>query len=165
MTTYKEVIEILNLVPLAKEGGFFRETYRSNRFVNSDVLGRRSESTAIYYLITEYSFSSLHLVDQDEIFHFYAGSPVEMLQIDQNGNHQLIMIGNNIFGGERPQVVAPYNVWQGTKLKNPKEGAWALLGCTVSPGFEYENFHIKSRNELIKDFPHLKNLINAFTNP
>lgn len=161
---YHAVIAKLGLVPLPEEGGFYRETYRSSRWIQCAVHGKRTESTAIYYLITEESFSALHAVDQDEIFHFYAGSTVEMFQIDQNGQGQTISIGSNFFEDEIPQVVVGRGIWQGTKLKNPKEGAWALLGCTVAPGFEIESFHLKSRQELIDIYPHHKDQIIKYTN-
>lgn len=161
---FDEVIKKLDLVPLPEEGGFYKETFRSNRNVSSEALGQKSECTAIYYLITEESFSALHAVDQDEIFHFYAGSPVEMFQFDEEGNSKYITIGNDIMNDEVPQVVVPHGIWQGTKLKDPKEGAWALLGCTVSPGFDFENFHIKNRDELCSLFPLLKEDIVKYTN-
>lgn len=161
---YQDVINKLNLVPLPEEGGFYKETFRSQRTITSDALGQKSECTCIYYLITEDSFSALHAVDQDEIFHFYAGSPVEMFQFDEDGKGKHITIGNDIFNDEIPQVVVPYGVWQGTKLKNPDKGAWALLGCTVAPGFDLENFHIKSRKELCEQFPNLKDDIIRYTN-
>ena len=161
---YSEVITKLGLVPLPEEGGYYKETYRSKRFIQSDDLGKKTECTAIYYLITEDSFSALHAVDQDEIFHFYAGNTVEMFQIDEKGNGKLINIGNKIFEDETPQVIVPHGVWQGTKLKDPRNGSWALLGCTVAPGFEFQNFHIKSREGLILQFPDHKELITKYTN-
>ena len=164
MKHYEEVIKKLDLVPLPEEGGFFIETYRSNRLVSSEELGEKCESTVIYYLITHDSFSALHLVDMDEVFHFYAGSPVEMFQINEKGEGSKITIGNDIFNDEIPQVIVPHGVWQGTKLKDPKEGDWALLGCTVAPGFEIENFHIKNRKELCIEFPHLAEDIARYTN-
>lgn len=164
MRHYSEIIKKLNLTPLPEEGGFYRETYRSKRMVTSEALGEKSECTVIYYLITEESFSALHLVDMDEVFHFYAGSPVEMFQINQNGEGSKITIGNDIFNDEIPQVFVPHGIWQGTKLKDPKEGDWALLGCTVAPGFDIENFHIKGRKELCAEFPHLSAEIERYTN-
>ena len=161
---YSEIIKKLDLVPLPEEGGYYRETFRSPRMVNSNVLGEKSECTCIYYLITDDSFSALHAVDQDEIFHFYAGSPVEMFQFTTDGKNKTITLGNDLFHDEIPQVIVPHGVWQGTKLKDPIEGAWALLGCTVSPGFDIENFHIESRAELIKKYPNLSEQITRFTN-
>lgn len=159
--TSEDVIKKLGLIPLPIEGGFFKETYRSDRKVNS-VLGERSESTAIYYLITQESFSALHVVDQEEIFHFYGGDEVEMFQIFPDGSSKTLTIGS-IEKGHEPQVVVPRGVWQGTRLKSPGEGKWALLGCTVAPGFEYENFHLESRAELQKKFPQYKDQIVRFT--
>lgn len=164
MKHFSDVINKLQLTPLPEEGGFYKETYRSQRLVSSKELGEKTECTAIYYLITEESFSALHAVDQDEIFHFYAGSPVEMFQIDRNGKGSHILIGNDIFNDESPQVIVPHGVWQGTKLKDPKPSAWALLGCTVAPGFELQHFHLKNRDELIQMFPHLSEEIKKYTN-
>ena len=161
---FEEVIKKLDLVPLPEEGGFYRETFRSKRNILSKELGEKSECTAIYYLITEESFSALHVVDQDEIFHFYAGSPVEMFQFDKDGNSKYVTIGNDIMNDQAPQVVVPHGIWQGTKLKNPKKDAWSLLGCTVSPGFDFENFHVKSRKELCELYPQLKEDIIQYTN-
>lgn len=160
---YQDVIKKLNLIPLPEEGGYFRETYRSSRTVNSK-LGERRESTAIYYLISPESFSGLHWVDQEEIFHFYAGSPVEMFQINNAGEGKKILIGNDIFKDQHPQVIVPGGTWQGTRLLNSHPNAWALLGCTVAPGFDYENFHIEDRQALIQKFPHLTEDIKRFTN-
>lgn len=148
---YQDVIKQLNLVPLPEEGGFFRETYR------------HPDCTAIYYLISPDSFSGLHWVDQEEIFHFYAGAPVEMFQIDKNGEGKKIIIGNDIFHGHHPQVIVPGGTWQGTRLLNSHPNSWALLGCTVAPAFEYKNFHIETRATLQQKYPHLSKDIERFT--
>lgn len=160
---YQDVIKKLNLIPLPEEGGYFRETYRSEKIVQS-TLGTRKESTAIYYLISPESFSGLHWVDQEEIFHFYAGHPVEMFQIDKNGKGSKIILGSDIFNNQNPQVIVPGGTWQGTRLLNSQPDAWALLGCTVAPGFELENFHIEDRASLIKKYPHHSEDITRFTN-
>lgn len=165
MIKAEDVIKKLGLVPLPEEGGFYKETFRSPRIVSSKVLGDKSECTCIYYLITNESFSALHAVDQDEIFHFYAGSPVKMFQVSPDGQSKSIVIGNDVMNDQVPQVIVPHGVWQGTKLLDQAHEAWALLGCTVSPGFDFENFHIKSRNELSNMFPGLESDIKEFTNP
>ncbi|MES2525428.1 MAG: cupin domain-containing protein [Bdellovibrionota bacterium] len=159
--TKEEVIAKLNLIPLEIEGGFFRETYKSKDIVQGR-LGTRSEGTAIYYMVTEESFSALHIVDQDEIFHFYSGDEVEMFQILPDGTPKTIIIGK-VENGHEPQVIVPRGVWQGTKLRTPGKGKWALLGCTVAPGFEYENFTLKSRDELVQLYPQHKDQIIRFT--
>lgn len=165
MLKLQDVITKLGLIPLPKEGGYYRETYRSSRYIQSPDLGRKSECTAIYYLITRETFSALHVVDQDEIFHFYAGSPVQMFQINSLGESRKIVIGNDLEKGQVPQVIVPHGTWQGTKLLNPQEDNWALLGCTVSPGFDFENFHILDRAELSLKFPQHIAMIREFTNP
>lgn len=160
--TATEIIEKLGLIPLPEEGGYFKETFKSKRLVKSSELGEMSECTCIYYLITEDSFSALHKVDMDEIFHFYGGSAVEMFQIDEAGEGKLITIGGDLFNDEIPQLVVPRNIWQGTKLKNPSKDAWALLGCTVSPGFEIQNFHIENKDKLKEIYPKHSDLIEIF---
>lgn len=166
--SWKKIIEILNLQPLPHEGGFYRETYRADTsaFCSEVAFNKnKSYSTAIYYLVTSKSFSALHRVKQDEVFHFYAGSPVEMFLLFDDGKHDLVSIGSDIFSGQKPQVLAPKNVWQGTRLKDSSEDSWALLGTTVAPAFEFEDFELASRSTLQKSFPDLELLINRYTLP
>ena len=162
-----DIIEKLKLIPMPDEGGYYRETYRSDipkiaasTFgIESNLL--RSVSTAIYYFVIPESFSALHKVRSDEIFHFYSGDAVEMVQIDEFGKESNYTIGSKIENGEVPQVVVPRGVWQGLRLK--KGGQWALMGTTVAPGFEFEDFELGHRNELLKQFPHLSASISRFT--
>lgn len=157
MVTVDDVIKIMDLKPLPDEGGYFRETYRSNKIkapattfgINSNE--PRVISTAIYYLVRPESFSALHRIKSDEVFHFYAGDPVEMIQIDENGQLTRFLIGNDIFNGETPQVVVRRGTWQALKLKDG--GAWALMGTTVSPGFEFADFELGDREKMLKLFP------------
>src|SRR5207249_3960045 len=97
--------------------------------------GDRSVSTAIYYLLTPGTFSALHRLKSDEIFHFYAGSPVKMLQLHEDGRGEEIILGSDVLAGQQPQVLVRRGVWQGSYLL--PGGEFALLGCTVAPGFEY----------------------------
>jgi predicted cupin superfamily sugar epimerase len=97
----------------------------------------------------------------DEVFHFYAGDPVEMLQLPEGGPGQMIVIGKDLAAGERPQVVVPRGVWQGSRLR--PGGSWALLGCTVSPGFEYEDYEAGDRAELCGLWPPWMQQIAALT--
>ncbi len=151
-----EVIKLLKLETLEKEGGYFRQTYKAKGFV-----GNRAFSTAIYYLVTPENFSSLHRCRSDEIFHFYLGDPVEMIQITNEGEFRTITLGSALTSGEQPQALAPAEVWQGTRLT--AGGKWALLGATVAPGFEYEDFELGERTRLMKLFPHLKEQILRYT--
>lgn len=121
----------------------------------------RALLTAIYYLVTPESFSALHRVPQVEIFHFYFGDPVEMIQIDAQGELQKVVIGNDLLAGHLPQVVVTEGIWQGTRLLG--EGKLALLGCTVSPGFEFEDFEMGTRKQMIALFPQHKSEIIRFT--
>jgi predicted cupin superfamily sugar epimerase len=154
----------LSLFPL--KGGYYAETYRSPDVLSPDCLegryrGPRRASTAIYYLLEKDTFSELHRVGSDEIFHFYLGDPVEMLQLWPDGSHRRVMIGTDVEEGMRPQVVVPRGVWQGSRLA--PGGTLALLGCTVSPGFEYEDYESGSRDVLDQQYPQARELIRALT--
>lgn len=156
--TAREITDLLELEPLPSEGGFFRQTYRAKTQYQD-----RPVSTAIYYLVTPESFSALHRVPQDELFHFYLGDPVEMLQVTESGASTRVILGSDLHQGQRPQCLAPGGVWQGTRLKDG--GKWALLGTTVSPGFEYSDFELASRSVFFRRFPDLKEDIIQFTHP
>src|SRR6266513_742500 len=111
---------LLNLVPLSIEGGYFTETYRSTEMISKECLpvrysGSRTVGTCIYYLLEPNTFSELHRVSSDEIFHFYLGDPVEMLQLWPDGSAKQVLIGNDIESGMAPQVVVPHGVWQGAR--------------------------------------------------
>lgn len=160
---HTDVISLLNLEPLPEEGGFFRQTYKSTITVNIPGLGERVLSTAIYYLITNNESSALHRLKQNELFHFYAGDPVEMMQLPPEGEHKISVIGNDLQQGHVPQMLVPAGVWQGLKLMNANNENWALLGATVTPGFEFDDFELASPSSLIDQFPHLTELIKKFT--
>ena len=155
--TAEAVKKLLGLTPHPREGGSFIRTYESSEILPASAFepgrytGSRNIATAIYYLIEPDSFSRLHRLGSDEIFHFYAGDPVEMLQLQSHGSATIIRIGNDLAKGERPQVTVPRGVWQGARLA--PGGAWALLGCTVSPGFKYADYETGSRAELSAQWP------------
>ena len=155
----EDVIKKFDLKPLPEEGGYYRETYRSSKLIK-DNNDDKSASTAIFYMVTPADFSALHRIKYDEIFHFYGGDPVEMIQIDENGELKTIEIGSPNQGLDC-QVIVPAQVWQGLRLKNG--GHWALLGTTVAPGFEFKDFEIKSRNELSAIFPTHTQIITSYT--
>lgn len=148
--------ELLGLEPLAAEGGFFRETYRSDLRLSKECLGvayagERSAATAIYYLLTPDSFSAVHRLRSDEIFHFYMGDPVDMLQLHPDGAVEHLVIGTDLRAGQRPQVVVPAGTWQGAALVGG--GQFALLGTTMAPAFEFEDFELGRRSELMARYP------------
>ena len=137
--TADEVIERLGLEPHPEEGGFFRETWRSavGFAPGAPWDGRRSAGTAIYYLLTPDTFSALHRLPGDEVFHFYLGDPVEMLELRPDGTARVTVLGPGL-EGMVPQHVVPGGVWQGSRLLDG--GAWALLGTTMGPGFDYGDY-------------------------
>jgi len=157
--TADEIIRLLALEKHPKEGGYFRETYRSRAAVDRAHLPSgytagprdRALGTAIYYLITPDSFSALHRLPGDEIFHHYLGDAVEMLMLHPSGRGEVVRIGKDLAAGESPQVVVPGGTWQGSRLV--AGGAFALLGCTMSPGFDYADYAHGRRDELVAQFP------------
>ncbi len=162
-----EIIELLKLEPLIGEGGFFRRTYFSEINLSQSVLspeynGTRSIASAIYYFLTPDTFSEMHKLLSDEIFHFYLGDNVEMLQLYGDGSGKIITIGNNLAAGIYPQVLVPAGCWQGLRLV--AGGSHALLGTTMSPAFDYHDYTSGKRGVLIKQYPQYKELITSLTN-
>lgn len=162
--TIDELRRVLRLEPLAGEGGWFAETYRSRRVLPAGALGvespgPRALATAIYYLLTAETFSALHRLPSDEIFHFYLGDPVEMLQLAPDGGGQVLVLGTDLAAGMRPQILVPAGVWQGTKLI--AGGRFALLGTTVSPGFDFADFEPGRREALVAAYPAFRERIAA----
>lgn len=160
------LISLLGLKPHPVEGGFFVETYRSaDAFSEATLPGRyqgpRCASTCIYYLLTEDSFSAMHRLPSDEIFHFYLGDPVELFEIHPDGSGRLHMLGTDLTAGMRPQHVVPMNTWQGSRLC--AGGRYALLGTTVSPGFEFADFETGHRAALIAQYPQFAQQIAELT--
>jgi hypothetical protein len=158
--TAEDVIRALDLIPHPVEGGFFRETYRS-RDTYSAYGGVRNVSTAIYYLLKPGHVSELHILPGDEVFHFYLGNPVKMLQLWPDGSGREVILGSNVLAGEVPQAVVPAGVWQGTRLI-AKDG-FALLGATMAPGFDYQDYTGGVRDELSRRWPHWASEIQLLT--
>lgn len=148
--TAQEIKKLLQLEPHPVEGGSFRQTYISTGTV---VLprGARACSTAIYYLLEAGTFSEMHRLESDEVFHFYLGDPVEMLQLLPDGRSALFTLGPDLAAGQQVQLVVPAGVWQGTRLIGA--GNLALLGCTVTPGFDYADYRSGSYAELAAGWP------------
>ena len=164
--TADEVRQLLQLEPLPGEGGFFRETYRSRwqvlaEYLPEGIRGSRSIGTAIYYLITPDSFSALHRLPGTEIFHFYYGDPVIMLQLLPDGSSQTITLGHDLLSRQQPQVVVRGHVWQGSRLA--PGGQWALLGTTMSPGFDRCDYESGDREQLIAQYPGAADRIKEYT--
>jgi predicted cupin superfamily sugar epimerase len=158
--TADEIKKMLNLAPHPVEGGYFRRTYTSE--ANVDLpRGSRPQGTAIYYLIEAGTFSEMHLLDSDEMFHFYLGDPVEMLLLYPDGRSALFILGPDLMAEQHVQLLVPAGVWQGTRLIG--NGKLALLGCTVVPGFNYADYHNASHAELAAKWPEQAERIRALT--
>lgn len=156
----------LGLIPLPQEGGFYAESYRCSETLHAECLpsrygGSRSFTTAIYFLLTQDSFSALHRLASDEVWHFYLGDPVEMLHLSPDGAARIVHLGADLARGMRPQVLVPKGVWQGAYLMSG--GNFALLGATVSPGFEFSDFELASRGDLLTAYPQFTKQIEALT--
>jgi predicted cupin superfamily sugar epimerase len=150
MPSADDIIRFLQLEPLPCEGGWYRETYRSPRPFPGIA---RSAGTAIYYLLTPDTFSALHRLPTDEIFHFYLGDPVEMLQLGPNPEDggKIVTLGPDILTGHQVQTVVLAGVWQGSLLR--AGGAFALLGTTMTPGFDFADYEAADRDALSAAFP------------
>jgi hypothetical protein len=163
--TAREIAELLDLEP-HPEGGFYREIYRSDESLPADALphryeGERCPGTAIYYLLTPDTFSALHRLAGDEVFHFYLGGAVTMLLLHAGGSSETRQLGTDLAAGERPVSTVPRNTWFGLFLNEGSE--YALLGTTVAPGFEFEDFELGDRVELVEQYPERAHLIRRLT--
>jgi uncharacterized protein len=153
------LIQRLGLVP-HPEGGFYLETFRSPARVTSAGRGVRAASTAIYFLLPAGTRSVLHRVSSDEVWHHYAGDPVELCTLDESGVTEAVMLGSDLWAGERPQHVVLAGVLQGARVLGSR---YALVGCTVAPGFEFSDFALPDRAELVARFPDHVAWIEALT--
>jgi hypothetical protein len=157
MPTAEQLIAALDLKPLGVEGGYYRETYRSELVLPASAIdsgygASRAASTAIYYLLTPNTFSAMHRLPGDEIYHFYLGDPVELLLLNPaNGEGNRFALGSDIGGGLLPQFVVPGQTWQGSCLM--PGGRVALLGTTMAPGFDFADYDGGDRNRLVAEFP------------
>lgn len=146
--TGQRVAEVLRLAPHPEEGGQFAETFRDQA------------STAIYYLLSRGEISPMHrLGTRAEVFHHYAGAPMQMLHLHPDGSHDEPVLGPDLAAGQRPQIVIPAGVWQGASPL----GDWSLVGCTVAPPFEFADFAHGDRDELIAGWPDTEARIRDLT--
>ena len=158
--TGDEIKALLNLARHPVEGGHFRRTYTSSATIELPR-GARSQSTAIYYLLEPDAFSEMHVLDSDELFHFYLGDPIEMLQLYPDGSSAVFTLGADLKAGQQVQLLVPAGVWQGMGLVG--EGKVALLGCTVTPGFDFADYHNASYADLAEKWPVEAKRIRALT--
>jgi predicted cupin superfamily sugar epimerase len=168
MPNASQIIEALGLRPHPIEGGFFRETYRAVGSIPARELpeGYRTESgrsfgTAIYYLLTADTFSEMHRLPTEEVFHLYLGGPVRMLQLFADGGGREVIIGADVLAGQQPQVIVPPGVWQGSRVEPGVE--FGLLGATMAPGFDYADYEQGRRGELMEQYPDYAAIIRELT--
>ena len=170
MLTPQRLIEYFDLKPLPVEGGYFRQAYRADETLPPEALPARygrdkSFCTAIYYLLTSDpdSFSALHRLPTDEVYHFYLGDPVEMLLLHPDGRSRRVVLGPDVLHGQQVQFVVPRGVWQGSRVI--PGGQFALLGTTMAPGFDDADYLGGDRDELIRRYPEQAALIRGLTRP
>jgi predicted cupin superfamily sugar epimerase len=147
------------------EGGWYKETYRSSNSIPESALngfqGHRSYSTGIYFLLTKENFSAFHRIKSDEMWHFYDGDGLVIHEVTEKGTYIEHKLGLNIEEGEQPQLVIQANSWFASEVK--PSGEWCLVGCTVSPGFDFQDFELAERKSLVKEFPDHDELITRLT--
>lgn len=148
------------------EGGYFKEMYRSGEFIQKKGLPKRyssfrSFSTNIYFLLKDDQFSAFHRLKSDESWHFYKGSPLIIYIILQTGKLLSVKLGDNLDNGEHFQLVIPKGSWFAAKPLI--SGSYSLIGCTVSPGFDFDDFELAKRDELLHAFPQHQQIIRNFT--
>lgn len=162
--SYQKIVKQLDLLP-HPEGGFYKETYRSKGIIPKNALphfkGDRSYCTSIYFLLTSDNFSGFHRIKQDEIWHFYSGSPLAVHVIDQEGIYTKHLVGINMEKGEFPQLTVPANCWFASSVE--KENSFSFVGCTVAPGFDFEDFELAKRKELTAIYPQHEKIIKLLT--
>ena len=157
MRTADDWISILHLTK-HPEGGYYKEVYRAKDEVQ--IQGRvRSASTSIYFLLSANEFSSLHQIQSDELWHFYDGSPLTVHRLCSDGVYRSFVLGRDIDGGEHLQNWVPAGDWFGATV----ETGYALVGCTVAPGFEFQDFTMATGEELLALYPQHASVIRRLT--
>ncbi|ABX42044.1 cupin domain-containing protein [Lachnoclostridium phytofermentans] len=164
MYTSDYFIKNLNMIP-HPEGGFYKEVYASDENITSkelkiDFEGSRMLWTSIYFLLRDGEVSNFHRLKSDEMWYYHSGSPLTIYMISPNGELFTEQLGLDIENGEKPQVLVPKDYIFGSAMNN--EG-YALVGCMVSPGFEFRDFELFKRNELIEKYPQHQQIIHKLT--
>jgi predicted cupin superfamily sugar epimerase len=164
----RKIIAALELAPLPREGGWFRQVWQSPETHQPG----RSAGSAIYFLLTDDDFSALHRLQTAEIWHFYAGDPVLHWQLDPaDGTSASVMLGPDVLRGQVPQLVVHDNIWQGARIiaggppgpSTSLRAGWALLGCTMAPAWDEREFELGERAALLREFPTAAVHIRALT--
>ena len=164
--TAEQIIKRFKMQPLRREGGFFIETYRAAEVLKkgilpADVSGDRNLSSVILYLLTAKTVSLMHRLKYDEMFHFYLGNPVTMLQLHPDGSSEIVTLGHDILSEQKVQVLVPKGTWQGAFIQ--PGGKFSLMGCSVAPAFDEADFEIGDRETLLVKYPDMRELILHLT--
>lgn len=154
--TPEQLIETFGLQPLPIEGGLFRRYYAADESISLKVLPLRYEQqkvfgSAICYMHTRETRSLLHKLKTDEIYHFYNGDPVSLALLYPDGSHRVVILGQDYAAGQLPFFVVPRDVWQGSVLA--EGGAWALMGATMAPAYDDDDFELGDPAQLIAAYP------------
>ncbi len=175
MKKYQKWIDQLGLLP-HPEGGFYKETYRCDELISAEQLPERFDqahvfSTAIYYLLNAPNFSAFHRIKQDELWHFYQGSPLTIHVINDSGDYQKLLLGDDPSQGQSFQQLVKAGDWFAASICDSGAGesgadvtnddTYALVGCTVAPGFEFIDFELAEKEVLLKLYPQHKGIIES----
>jgi predicted cupin superfamily sugar epimerase len=158
--TAETIIEKLKLAT-HPEGGLYRETYRGEKLITLDNGMERNTGTAIYYLLKDTDKSHFHKVYSDELWFFHQGEPLEIFMITTDGKIEMKTLGNRLDLDEEPQIMIKANIWFAARVKNEK--GFSLVSCVVAPGFDFNDFELGNKNELIKLFPRIKREIEKLS--
>lgn len=142
------------------EGGWYKELYRSALNTTTSN-GERSLLTSIYFLLSSNNSSNFHKIESDEIWYYHEGSSLSVHTIDHQGNYKILKVGMNIEAGEQPQVLVPKGYIFGSTVT--EENSYSLVSCAVAPGFDFEDFYLYKRKELLALFPQHKAIIERLT--
>ncbi len=147
------------------EGGYYVETYRSTGTIASSALpagwGKHNWSTGILFLLKSGDCSHFHRIRQDEMWHFYLGGPLRLAMLHPDGRYEEIILGQDILAGQSVQFTVPAGIW--FAATPCKETAFSFVGCTVAPGFEFSDFELAKKQELLDQFPHQEQAIQEFS--
>lgn len=164
----RAIIDRFGMERIPQEGAWFAPSFRSDESATisgtTRYPGRRDAWSAIYCLQTRDDFSGLHRLATDELWHFYDGSPLELLLLHPNGTGETLLLGRDLVAGQRPQLLVPRGVWQASRPIGGAE-AWTFFGNTLAPGFDYADFEIGYRSELTACYPAFASKIAELTRP
>ena len=163
-----DATEIIKHFKLKKhpEGGYYKEVYRSENTIDKNCLdnsfsGDRNYCTSIYFLMTSENFSAFHKINQDEIWHFYKGTALKLHMISPDGKYSFVNIGSDFQNNDVFQFTVPAKHYFAAEVI--KKNSFAFVGCTVAPGFDFDDFYLPKRDELLNQFPNHKDIITKMT--